>query len=296
MQSTDGVYDGISFKSVDWILSQPNFRHARNTLVDANMDLYEYDPFLNRLLQESARNVLFCVAMCLHAGFIEADRSTWPTLRKLLDTLAPFQLASPRRLEALVARLIHTGYITSTQSTLDRRLRILAPSDKMLAHDLEWLIVHYKPLDALFPNPGYGRIMHRDRQFQFAQRLVAAGLFGEAARLLATSADVMLFMTRDAGIMILLKLIQTLNAASGGTAEPMSFANIGKRFGVSRTHVRLILQEAEAAELVKITGPGGRYVELSPRLLAAFDRFIAATMSLHDLCYQMALRYLDVAA
>jgi hypothetical protein len=98
MQSMDSVYDGISFKSVDSILSHPDFRHALNAFVDANMDFYEYDPFLNRLLQESARNVLFCVTMCLHAGYVESDRSTWPTLRKLLDTLAPFQLASPRRL------------------------------------------------------------------------------------------------------------------------------------------------------------------------------------------------------
>jgi hypothetical protein len=132
--------------------------------------------------------------------------------------------------------------------------------------------------------------MGRDRQFQFAQRLVAARLFGEAASLLSNSADLMLFMTRDSGVMILMKLIQTLNAASGGAGEPMSFANIGKRFGVSRTHVRLILQDAKAADLVRITGPGGRYVELLSRVLEAFDRFIATTMSLHDLCYQMALR------
>jgi DNA-binding transcriptional regulator LsrR (DeoR family) len=96
--------------------------------------------------------------------------------------------------------------------------------------------------------------------------------------------------------MILMRLIQTLNAASGGAADPMSFANIGKRFGVSRTHVGLILREAESGGLVTISGQGGQYVQLSPRLIDFFERFIATTMSLHDLCYQMALRYVEEQA
>jgi hypothetical protein len=135
--------------------------------------------------------------------------------------------------------------------------------------------------------------MNRDQGFQFAQRLVAAQLFPEAARLMSNSTEVMLFMARDAGIMILLKLIQGLAASAGGDAEPLSFYKIGKRFGVSRTHVRLILQDAETAGLVKISGRGGRYVQLLPELINAFDRFIATTMSLHDLCYRLALRYVE---
>ena len=38
------------------------------------------------------------------------------------------------------------------------------------------------------------------------------------------------------------------------------------RFGVSRTHVRTLLQDAERAELVALTGQGGRLVELKPAI------------------------------
>src|SRR5271166_3906860 len=66
--------------SEEEIFSHPRFPIARDDFVDAILALYEYDPFLNRLLLEAGRNVLFVVIMCLHARYDEADRATWPTL------------------------------------------------------------------------------------------------------------------------------------------------------------------------------------------------------------------------
>jgi hypothetical protein len=39
---------------------------------------------------------------------------------------------------------------------------------------------------------------------------------------------------------------------------------------------------------VSLSGRGGRLVELRPSILRAFDRFIAAFMSGHDLLYKLA--------
>ena len=54
----------------------------------------------------------------------------------------------------------------------------------------------------------------------------------------------MLFMNREAGVMVLIKLMQM--AGPRGDAAPFSYSDIGVRFGVSRTHVRKLLKEAEA--------------------------------------------------
>jgi DNA-binding FadR family transcriptional regulator len=77
-----------------------------------------------------------------------------------------------------------------------------------------------------------------------------------------------------------------------GGVEPLkiSYSDLGSRFGVSRTHVRELLEEAEQMGLVRLTKGSGRSVELLPPLLQAFDRFIADAMSGFDLCYQLALR------
>ena len=87
---------------------------------------------------------------------------------------------------------------------------------------------------------------------------------------------------------ILTKLVQLVDAAGGNAVEKLSYTDIGARFGVSRTHVRTLLQDAEQAGLVALTGQGGRFVELKPAILRAFDRFIADGMSGHDLLYRIA--------
>jgi DNA-binding FadR family transcriptional regulator len=69
----------------------------------------------------------------------------------------------------------------------------------------------------------------------------------------------------------------------------ISYADIGARFGVSRTHVRKILEQAEQAGLLHLTKKGGQFVQLTRELIDAYDRFIAAGMSGHDLIYKLTL-------
>jgi hypothetical protein len=148
-------------------------------------------------------------------------------------------------------------------------------------------------LQILFPDPGYGLVMTRDPEFQLKERLVSTELFASSAQIMAGNPVMMLFLGRDAGIMILVKLIQ-INGQNRG-AEPLkiSYSDLGDRFGVSSTHVRKLLEAAEEMDLVHLTKTGGRFVELKPQLLQAFDRFVADAMSGFDLAYQLALRQPD---
>jgi hypothetical protein len=281
-----------AYRSAEDILAHPRFREARNAMLGAMLALYEHAPFLNRLLLEAGRNVVFTVIMCLDARFDAADRATWPTLRLVTDSMAGFGLSSPRRTASLVARLVETGYIEQVSAPRDRRLRILRPTARMLDQDQDWLVSHYVPLQVLYPDPGYGPIMRRDRAFQRTHRLVASGLFPYAAQLLARHPTMVRFMTREAGMMIVIKLLQLAGPEEEEEAtREISYADIGARFGVSRTQVRKLLQEAEVDGLVRLAGEkGAAVVQLTPALVDAFDRFIADTMSGHDLVYELACR------
>jgi hypothetical protein len=96
------------------------------------------------------------------------------------------------------------------------------------------------------------------------------------------------FTTRlliEAGVLVLIKLIQ-MSTAGGG--KGLSYSDLGVRFGVSRTHVRLLLEDAAQHGDVSLSGRGGRLVELTPSMLDAFDRFVAAAMSGHDMLYKLA--------
>jgi hypothetical protein len=123
-----------------------------------------------------------------------------------------------------------------------------------------------------------------------AQRLAAMGFFAHGAQIMASNPATMLFLSRDAGVMVLTKLVQMTGSAGDDAADGLSYADIGARFGVSRTHVRELLQDAERAQLVALSGRGGRLVELKPAVWQAFDRFVAESMSGHDMLFKIAAR------
>jgi DNA-binding MarR family transcriptional regulator len=279
-----------AFRSTEEILAHPRFSFARDEFVKAILGLYEHKPLLNRLLLEASRTVLLIIIMCLYARYDEDDRATWPTLRLVADAMALHRLASGSRVHDLVSHLVKAGYLEQRTAPQDRRVRILTPTRKMIAQDQDFLVSHYLPLDILFPDPGYTPIMTRDPAFQLKQRLVSRDLFALGAQILAGNPIMMLFQSRDAGVMILLKMMQM--AARRGGAEPLkvSYSDLGSRFGVSRTHVRKLLEAAEEMDLVRLSKDDGQFVELLPPVLAAFDRLIADSMSGFDLCYQLALR------
>jgi hypothetical protein len=272
-------------RSPDEILAHPRLPAARAAFVDAVLAFHEGDQFSSRLLVEAMRQITFNLIVSLHLRHDASDRTTWPTPRRLKDELSVFGLASARRIDALVARLVQLGYVESRPAQQDGRMRILNPTDKMMALDREWLAYHYVPLHVMFPDD-YAEPLARDPAFQRAQRLVALGFSGKAAEILARNAPVMRFMNRDAGVLVLIKLVQMSAAAEA--AEGLSYADIGARFGVSRTHVRTLLEDAAQHGDDSLTGRGGRLVELKPAILGAFDRFLADAMSGHDMLYRLA--------
>jgi DNA-binding MarR family transcriptional regulator len=266
------------------ILAHPRFAAARAAFVDAVLAFHEGDQFTSRLIVETMRQVTFSLIVILHLRHDENDRSTWPTPRRLKEETARYGLASERRVDALVSRLVDRGYLESRPSEQDGRVRILTPTPKMMALDREWLVYNYVPLHAMFPD-SYSEPIARDGAFQRVQRLVALDFSALGAQVIASNPAVMRFMHRDSGILVLIKLIQM---SAGDVAKGLTYTDIGARFGISRTHVRGLLEDAAQHGDVNLTGRSGRLVELRPSILQAFDRFLADAMSAHDWMYKLA--------
>lgn len=278
----------VDYWSAESILRHPDFPHARRAYFDKVLALYGDDPFLNKLLMEAVRIVVFAVAICMEARYRPDDRDTWPTIGNLKKALALFGLASPRRIEQIVGRLVQTDFLESRVSPLDRRARLLIPTARMLTHDQDWLIAHYAPLAVLFGETDYALPLKGDKAFQRAQRQVATGIFVQSAMVMLRNPDILLFLVHDAGIFVLIELAREALNRETPTAD-LSLAQLGRRFAVSRTHVRQLLSAAEERELVEIDQVR-RQITLRPRLLTSLDRFIAEGMSNHDLTGAAARR------
>jgi hypothetical protein len=276
--------------SFEDIVGHPRLPEARKVYLDRFLHVYGDDPFLVRLLIESGRFLVYMIAVVLDAAQDPARRETWFTVGRLKQQLAMFGLASERQVDHLVARLCEVGFMELRPSDQDRRVRILKPTEKLRAHDRDWLAAHYAPLTVLYPQHDYGLIMRRDPEFQVAHRRTGMAFLPLGAKTLLAAPDMMLFFNRAAGHMVLAALLQAAMADPDQPHSAVAYADVGDRFGVSRTHVRQLLVAAEKAGLVKLHARGGRRVELLPRLWSSYDRSIAGGMYLHDMIYVAAAR------
>jgi biotin operon repressor len=272
--------------SLEEILENPRFLEARKLYLDRFLEVYGHDPFLVRLLIESGRFLVYHLAVVLDAGQDPARRETWFTVGRLKQQIAASGLgASARQVDHLVARLREVGFLDVVPSDKDRRLRLLKPTEKMLAHDRDWLAAHYAPLTLLCPHNDYGPVMRRDPAFQVLHRRAAMAFWPLGMKLLASVPDMMLFFYRAGGHMVLAALLQSALADPDHPHTAVPYADIGDRFGVSRTHVRQLLVAAQDAGLVNLKARGGHRVEILPRLWESYDRSIAGGMFAHDWVY-----------
>ena len=272
------------------MLANPRFPQARTVFLDSYLAIYGKDPFLIRLLVETSRSMVFLSTIFLDAAHDPARRETWFTVGRMKRQIASLGLGtSERQVDYLIARLCAVGFLEMLRSDEDRRVRILKPSATMLAHDRDRLAAQYAALTVLCPHNDYGLIMRRDPAFQVVHRRTALAFVPLGMKVLVSEPDMLLFFDRIAGHMVLAALLQAASADPDHLHAAVPYAEIGDRFGVSRTHVRQLLMAAERAGLVKLQARGGHRVEILPRLWASYDRGIAGRMFFHDLVYGAAV-------
>jgi hypothetical protein len=270
----------------DVIAAHPNFGAARAAYIRSVMDLYEGKPSEIELMLDGGRILVFGIVMCLWGAYRPEYRESWPTVSRVKASLALFGLVGSRQIDALLGRLAQTGYLTLDRTPGDARSRLVLPTPRMIEHDLDWLRAHYRAHATLFGEAAYALPLARDAAYQRAVHAAAVQTFSAAAEnVVEQNLTILLFLSRSAGLLILMKLIQQ---AGGGTdAIPVSYSDLGARFGVSRTHVRDLLSAAAAAGRVVLDPPGA--VRLTPGLLQAFDRHLANGMSLQDVGHHAAM-------
>jgi hypothetical protein len=117
----------------------------------------------------------------------------------------------------------------------DRRVRILKPTEKLRAHDRDWLAAHYTTLTVLYPQYDYGLVMRRDPQFQAVHRRVCVPFMSLGAKLFLSEPDMMLFLNRAAGYPVIASLLQAALSSGDYPHAAVPYADVGDRFGVSRT-------------------------------------------------------------
>lgn len=282
-----GVMPGYAHASYAELLAHPDLPAARRLYLDRLLAAYGDDPFLSRLLIEAGRFILVALVVVLDAGHDPARRETWPTLGRLKTEMAAFGLASGRHVDQLVTRLADVGFLDVVPSPEDRRVRLIRPTARMLAHDRAWVAAHTEPLALLYPANDYAALTRGDVAVYLAYRRAGLELMPISARSMPLAGVMLRFFFRASGFMVIAALLQAALRA-GDAAAPLPFAPVGERFGVSRTHVRQIVETAVDAGLVRLHGRGGHMVEILPAMWPAFDASLCLGLHLMDLVHAVA--------
>lgn len=283
----------IDHRTTGAVLSHPGFAGIRPAYIAATTAHYEIAALPGHWQSTAGRVAALGALVCNDAVFDPADRATWPTLARFKQSVAVFGLTSPRQIDEIVARLAATGYLTLERPPEDGRVRWLRPTERLLAWDREVLASYYGVLRQLYPETGYGPAIARDPAFQRAQRAVAVTTFPVIGRFLAANADLLPFLSMNNGVRVLLMLCEANTADPMAPVRESDLAGLKPRFGFSRSHVRNVLTAAAEQGLVARAHPGG--FSLTPRGLTALDRFIADTLSSHDMTYRMAVQAMEAA-
>lgn len=271
---------GTTYLAPERIRAHPNFAEARDTYIRAILDLYEGRPALIELMRDGGRIMVYGIIMALWGGYREDEPKSLPTISRLKQTIGWFGVASPRQIDLIVARFAQVGHLEISPAPHDARMRRILPKPALIEHDRAFLRAHCLALATLFGAEAYDKPLSGDRDVLKAMRGAwIATLEAMAKEIFMANPPVLRFYAASSGILMLMRLVAMQHAAPNAWLA-VDYTDFGRRFAVSRTHVRTLLKSIAQEGDLEID-PEGR-LRLSPNLLTAFDRNFAGRMSLLD--------------
>lgn len=252
------------------ILNHPRFSSARRAHIDALVTFMAGDRLVGRLMRDVTAIFTRAMIVGFHAAYDPDDRSTWATPGQIRAEVVERGLASARRVDDVLARFRQAKLLTSVLPSADNRVRILRPTQQLIAYDRDHLAIYHRVLLALYPGRGYEWTLREDGDVHLAFRRASFHTM-RPTRTFTRDEPMMLFLSRDGGYLALLLVAQSELSPDG---PPLSYTSVAAQAGVSRTHIRNLFGEAEARSYVQL-GDRRRPIRLLPALWEAYDRFLA---------------------
>ncbi|MDW9658550.1 hypothetical protein GOA97_29720 [Sinorhizobium meliloti] len=271
--------------------SHPSFHGALRLQAELVVENFEKTFALTRLISEEARYLICIALLAMHHARDPHDPSSGATLTRLQTFAQRFELAGPNRVAALVALMRHVGYLDQVRAPSDRRIKRLEPTERGVAIAEAMTIVTLKPMQLLSNAHDYLQIMRADPEFAGRYYSENLQLYADGVRIVSALPEYHLFAMQNAGREVMFKLWIALT--NKGPAEPAivscPYGQLARSFGVSRGHIRRMIEKGEEQGLFAIRAPGGQAIEILPA-------FIHLHQTMTSLEFAQMLRAADIAA
>jgi DNA-binding MarR family transcriptional regulator len=279
-------------EAVAALRKHPRFLEAFDVALAHWVAIYRANRAVSQVLNDRARVVFGMLAVYLHyspdAGGFTASR--------MKAICSETGLCSPGRATALLSLMRFAGYIAPAPHALDRRIRVLVPTDSLFSDHRERLRGEIAALSLLLPEGQSGLAHIEDSDFLGEMACCFGEAFRSGFRLLQCVPELFQLADRNAGMVILMSLL--LAREPGDTMPPqrpvaISISELARRFGVSRPHVLKLLRDADADGFIRIDPAESQRIQVLPPLAEAMFNFIATVQLIIAYCIRTSLTRIE---
>lgn len=244
-------------------------------------DYFSDNIMLNRVVTEAWRFEMLVYTLHLHDQRDPGDPRSGLTIANLQRLCAAQKCASRGRVLAILGIMTVAGYLRRSKPTGDGRVVLLEPSAAFIDIVEGWNHRILAIGDAIVADDPLAPWHAAHPRFGWEMRRLGAEGLLRGWKLLAPFPEVNHFVSRDGGWMLLLSCVaETMRLGGRDSLVPLSIdlKAFGARFGVSRSHLRRLLESAYAAGLLDAPPRNGAHIVLSPVLVASFLACMASEL------------------
>jgi hypothetical protein len=259
----------------------PDFPRAMLRYTDTALDTFDGHWRESKLVCQTARYVTLFFILYLDDIADPDDPASGATLARLRDLVATGPFASPSWVKLAVRTFERTGMIEYMQPGPDRRLRRFRPTEHLLEMGERALTAMLGALSLVQPLPRPPAVLARRPGVvqSFASTTVQVHL-RHGFVVLQPFPEIAGLLGHDFGHLIFTHLIRTMEPDEAGTVFAEAPAGeLAERFGVSRSHVRNVLDLGVEMGLLAVEARGGRRVRLEPRFVELCERWVATDLA-----------------
>jgi hypothetical protein len=258
-----------------------NMLHAYHRLM---MPFFADNVILNKIVTEAWRFEMLVYALDLYDCRDAADPRSGLTVSNLERVCKEMGCASPGRVRAITGIMRIGGYLRRIRSHDDSRIVQLEPSSQFIDIVEKWNNRIFQISDTVFVDDELASSHKQNNRLGWEMRRRGCESLLSGWKLLDPFPEVFHFVSSDGGWMLLLHCAsETLRLGDNKHIVPVrvDLAAFGAKFGVSRSHLRRLLEGAYHAGLLREPPKNGSNIVPTPELLASYLTCMAAEISFY---------------
>ena len=268
------------------VLDQPRYLDGVALYDDIVPALFANNIVLNKAVNEYSRFQTIAFTLHLYDTRSPDDPNTGLTLSRLQRLCTMYDIASTGGVVGFFGLMMVAGYLARAPSEKDRRIVQLKPTPKFVAVVEGWNHRVLQSIDAIMPDGHLAAAHDAHPRFGWDMREVSTQNLLSGWKPLKPFPEVLYFVSRQGGWMLLCRCVSEMlrQSHTGITPVSVDLTAFGKSFGVSRTHLRRMLEGAHEKGLLDAPPRNGSHILMSPKLFASCMAAQANELSNYRLC------------